>query len=100
MTTSDYEFLNGLQDMAKTFATNAKKKQETVHAEGRSGAGMVTVKLRGDYKVEDIVIDDSVWLMDDKNALRLLVMSAFNTALENLNAELTREMGGMLNIKL
>lgn len=100
MTTSDYEFLSEVQNMAKTFASNAKEKQEKIHAEGSSGAGMVKVRMRGDYKVEDITIEDTVWLMDDKDALRLLLVSAVNNALENLAAELSREMGGMLNFKL
>ena len=99
MTTNDYQFLSELQNMAATFANNAKKKQAGVHAEGSSGAGMVKVKINGEYKVEDITIEDSVWMMDDKNALRLLLISAVNNALENLNASLARELGGMINLK-
>ena len=99
MTTNDFQFFSELQNMAASFAGNAKKKQAEVHAEGSSGAGMITVRLRGDYKVEDITIEDSVWAMDDKNALRLLLISAMNNALENLNAELADKMASLVNIK-
>lgn len=99
MTTNDFQFISELQNMASTFASNAKKKTAAVHAEGSSGAGMVKVRMSGEYKVEDITIEDTVWMMDDKDALRLLIISAVNNALENLNAALSRELGGMFNLK-
>jgi len=51
--------------------------------EAKSGGGMVNVKANGKGEVIDIDIDDS--LMDDKDSLQILLISAVNEVLKAID---------------
>jgi len=52
--------------------------------EAKSGGGMVHVKANGKGEVIDIDIDDS--LMDDKDSLQILLISAVNEVLKAIDS--------------
>ena len=62
-----------------------------------SGGGMVEVTVNGKFEVIDIKIDDS--LLEDKESLQILLMSAVNDAikmaLEDKKSQALNMFGGM-----
>jgi hypothetical protein len=85
--------------------SEVQKKTEAMHAqssakvyEAKSGGGMVQVKANGRGDVIDIDIDDS--LLDDKDSLQILLISAVNEvhkAIESSKKEAALNMLGGLN---
>jgi DNA-binding YbaB/EbfC family protein len=68
-----------LQDMQK----NAQKIQEEAKSKvytAKSGGGLVSISINGESEVTDITIDDS--LLEDKESLQILLMSASNDAIK------------------
>ena len=68
-----------LQDMQK----NAQKMQEEAKGKiytAKSGGGLVSISIDGESEVTDITIDDS--LLEDKESLQILLMSATNDAIK------------------
>lgn len=63
-----------IKDQAKSLEEETEKTILTA----KSGGGMVSVSMNGKGEVVDIQIDDS--LMEDKESLQILLMSAFNDA--------------------
>ena len=61
--------------------------------EGSAAAGMVTVKATGKQQVTSISIDDS--LLDDKEMLEDLVLSAVNQALDKSRDAAAEKMQGL-----
>ncbi|GAB6074858.1 YbaB/EbfC family nucleoid-associated protein [Nautilia lithotrophica] len=62
-----------------------------------SGGGMVEVSVNGKFEVIDIKIDDS--LLEDKESLQILLMSAINDAIkmavEDKKSQALNMFGGM-----
>lgn len=46
----------------------------------KSGGGMVSVSINGNSQIVDVSIDDS--LLEDKESLQILLISAFNDAIK------------------
>jgi DNA-binding YbaB/EbfC family protein len=63
----------------------------------KSGGGLVEASVNGKFEVVDIKIDDS--LLEDKESLQILLMSAINDAIkmavEDKKAEALNMFGGM-----
>lgn len=53
--------------------------------EAKAGGGMVSVKINGNCEVLDISIDDE--LLEDKQSLQILLISAVNDAINLANEE-------------
>ncbi len=70
------EMLSKAQDNAKKLQEEAKNKTFSA----KSGGGMVKVSMNGAGEVIDLEIDDS--LLDDKESLQILLMSATNDVLK------------------
>jgi DNA-binding YbaB/EbfC family protein len=70
------ETLQEFQKNAQKIQEEARKKEFTA----KSGGGLVKVTLNGEGEVNDISIDDS--LMEDKESLQILLMSAINDAIK------------------
>ncbi len=66
------EMLELAQKQAKKMEEDANTKEFTT----KSGGGLVKVSLNGHGEVIDITIDDS--LLDDKESLQILLISAIN----------------------
>ncbi len=70
------DMLNQAQQNAEKLQEEAKSKTYTA----KSGGGMVKISMNGANEVVDISIDDS--LLDDKESLQILLMSATNDVLK------------------
>ena len=53
--------------------------------EAKAGGGMVSVKINGNCEILDISIDDE--LLEDKQSLQILLISAVNDAINLANEE-------------
>lgn len=69
------DMLNHAQEQAKQMQENAKSKEFTA----KSGGGMVKVTMNGANELIDLEIDNS--LLEDKESLQILLMSAVNDVL-------------------
>lgn len=88
-----------LQDMQK----NAQKMQEEAKGKiytAKSGGGLVSISIDGESEVTDITIDDS--LLEDKESLQILLMSATNDAIKMVEdskklaaTQMLQGMGGL-----
>lgn len=72
------EMLNNMQDTFKNMEN--QNKQTTLTA--KSGGGLISVSCNGNGELIDISIDDS--LLEDKESLQILLMSAINDLYKSL----------------
>ncbi len=72
-----------LGEMFSQIQSKAKELEEqggnTVFT-AKSGGGMVSVGINGNFEVVDITIDDAI--LEDKESLQILLISALNDALK------------------
>jgi len=87
------KMMEQLQEKAKALQEQAKNVEFTAKA----GGGMVTVTANGAGEVVDIMIDDA--LLEDKESLQILLISAMNDANkmaeDNKKSQAMGIMGGM-----
>ncbi len=89
-------------DMSKMFQQlqgkmeEMEQQQENVTLSAKSGGGMVEVKANGKGEIIDIDIDDS--LLEDKESLQILLISAINdinkSVEDNKKSQAMNMMGG------
>lgn len=76
-----------------------QSKLEELRASGSAGAGMVEVTINGKMEVQSIHIAEEVVVPSDISTLEVLVASAFNAAVkeiqDRLKSEATSLAGGM-----
>lgn len=75
------QMLSQAQQKANEFEENLAKKE----FESKSGGGLISVKINGKSEILDICIDDS--LLEDKDSLQILLISAINDAIKLVNDE-------------
>lgn len=87
------KMIEEMQGKAKEIQEQAKKVQFTAKA----GGGLVELTANGAGEVIDLIIDDS--LLEDKESLQILLISAMNEANtmaeENKKSQAMGMMGGM-----
>ena len=87
------EMMTQMQDKAKEMQDQAKHIEFTAKA----GGGLIEVTANGTGEVIDLNIDDS--MLDDKNLLQLLLISAMNDVTkmieDNKKSQAMGMMGGM-----
>lgn len=70
-------------EMLQEVQKNAQKMQEEARSRSftaKSGGGLVSVTINGEGEINDISIDDS--LLEDKESLQILLISATNDAIK------------------
>ena len=78
------------QELAKTLGDlqeklqNAQNANKEITLNAKSGGGLVSVSANGEGEIIDINIDDS--LLEDKESLQILLMSALNDVLKSVEA--------------
>ena len=78
------------KDLAKTLGDLQEKFQSAQEASkevvlsAKSGGGLVSVSANGEGEIIDISIDDS--LLEDKESLQILLMSALNDVLKSVES--------------
>jgi hypothetical protein len=89
--------MGNLGEMFSEMQKKAQAMQEESAAkiyEAKSGGGMVHVKANGKGEIIDIDIDDS--LLEDKEALQILLISAINEVYKTIEEGKKAEAMGML----
>jgi len=78
-------------------AKELEERNESIELTAKSGGGLVKVTANGKGEIIDIEIDDS--LLEDKEALQILLISALNDVLkmveDNKKSAALNMMGGM-----
>ena len=100
-----FEGLGNMGDLGKMLEEVQKKareleeKAESVELTAKSGGGLVKVTANGKGEIIDIEIDDS--LLEDKEALQILLISAVNDVLkmveDNKKSAAMSVLGGGFN---
>ncbi|PAF47688.1 nucleoid-associated protein, YbaB/EbfC family [Helicobacter sp. 12S02232-10] len=90
------QFGNLFGNMQKEFSNLEEKAKETIIT-AKSGGGLVSVSINGAGELVDIVIDDG--LLQDKESLQILLISAINDAYksveENKKSMAFQMLGGL-----
>lgn len=73
------ELLNKAKEQAKEF----EEKLSSREFSASSGGGLVKVSANGNGEIIDVAIDDS--LLDDKESLQILLISAINEVINTVN---------------
>lgn len=90
--------LNEIMSQAQAMAEKAKVDNEGKIFTSKSGGGMVEISINGNNEVIDLQLDDS--LLDDKDSLQILLISAINDCLhqaDNNRKMMAMNMMGGLN---
>ncbi len=92
----DMSKLGGMIEEAQKKAKEMEEKSSSLSFTAKSGGGMVSATVSGKFEVLDVSIDDS--LLEDKESLQILLMSALNdaikSAVENQKNEAMSMLGG------
>ena len=80
-----------LQEKAKQIQEESEKKVFTA----QSGGGLIKVRANGKGEIIDIEIDDS--LLEDKEALQILLMSAINDVLKMVEEDKKSQALNLMN---
>lgn len=87
------EMLGSFQEKAKELEEQSKNKIYV----SKSGGGLVSVSINGAGEIVDLSIDSS--LLEDKESLQILLISAINEAYHNVNegkkSEALNMLGGL-----
>lgn len=89
--------MNALSGMMDQLSQQAKASQEEANKKimtSKSGGGMVSVSANGSGEIVDLSIDDS--LMEDKESLQILLISALNDLIKNIEEEKKHQALSML----
>lgn len=100
----DFDF-SKMGDMLAQAQQKAKEFEDESAAKifgAKSGGGLVSVQVNGSYEIIDISIDDS--LLEDKESMQILLISAINDALKSATddkkAMASRMLGGFGGLNL
>lgn len=66
-------------------------------SDGSSGGGMVKVKINGNFELKFLEIDNSLFIMKDKNFLQDMIVAAINDGIKNSKLLISEEMKGIVN---
>jgi DNA-binding YbaB/EbfC family protein len=90
-----FDHLN-LNDFFQKFQEQIQEQDNKIYT-AKSGGGLVEASVNGKFEVVDIKIDDS--LLEDKESLQILLMSAINDAIkmavDDKKAQALNMFGGM-----
>ena len=88
------------QELAKTLGnlqeklSDAQEKSKNLTFNAKSGGGLINVTANGDGEIIDITIDDS--LLEDKESLQILLISAINDVFKSVEYKKKNMAMGML----
>lgn len=90
----DFSKLGAAFEEAQKKAKELEEKSSNLSFTAKSGGGLVSVTVNGKFEVLDITIDDS--LLEDKESMQILLMSAFNDAIKSAVENQKRDAMSML----
>ena len=81
---------------AKAKAEEMKKRLETVMVTGESYQGEVKVTANGNRKITDILINESILRVREKQEIEQMILTAVNNALEQADQVMAAEMKAIM----
>ncbi|MCR4941437.1 MAG: YbaB/EbfC family nucleoid-associated protein [Campylobacter sp.] len=98
----DFSKMGEMLAQAQQKAQELQEASEAKEFGAKSGGGLVSVKANGKGEILDISIDDS--LLEDKESMQILLISAINDVLKMVNDDkqtmAANLMGGLGDFKL
>jgi DNA-binding YbaB/EbfC family protein len=85
-----FEMLKNIQNM-QGLQQDIQNKLSQLRCTGTSGAGMVEITINGKMEVQSIHIDEDIIDPKDAKTLELLVASAFNAAIAEVQEIIKKE---------
>ena len=85
-----------MMKQAQQMQDRLQKQMAEMRVEATAGGGMVTVVINGAKQVLSITIDPEAVSKDDVEMLQDLILAAINDAQRKAEAELQKQMGGMM----
>jgi len=93
----DMSKMGQMMEELQSKAKEMEEQQKLVTMTAKAGGGMIEVIANGGGEIIDITIDDSI--LDDKESLQILLISAMNDVLkmveDNKKSQAMGMMGGM-----
>ena len=94
----DMSKMGAMMEELQSKAKEMEEQSKNVTLTAKAGGGMVTVTANGANEIIDISIDDSI--MEDKESLQILLISAINDVVkmveDNKKAQAMNNLGGMM----
>jgi DNA-binding YbaB/EbfC family protein len=85
-----------MMKQAQQMQDRLQKQMADLRVEATAGGGMVTVVMNGAKQVLSLKIDPEAVSKDDVEMLQDLILAAINDAQRKAEAELQKQMGGMM----
>ena len=93
----DMSKMGQMMEELQSKAKEMEEQQKLVTMTAKAGGGMIEVTANGSGEIIDMTIDDSI--LDDKESLQILLISAMNDVLkmveDNKKSQTMGMMGGM-----
>jgi hypothetical protein len=93
----DMSKMGQMMEELQSKAKEMEEKQKAITMTAKAGGGMIEVTANGAGEIIDMTIDDSI--LDDKESLQILLISAMNDVLkmveDNKKSQAMNMMGGM-----
>ena len=88
--------INQMMKQAQQMQERLQKQMADLRVEATAGGGMVTVAMNGAKQVLSLKIDPEAVSKDDVEMLQDLILAAINDAQRKADAELQKQMGGLM----
>jgi DNA-binding YbaB/EbfC family protein len=85
-----------MMKQAQQMQDRLQKQMAELRVEATAGGGMVTVTMNGAKQVLSLKIDPEAVSKDDVEMLQDLILAAINDAQRKAEAELQKQMGGLM----
>ena len=88
--------MNSMMKQAQKMQEEMGKQMKSMTVDASSGGGAVTVKMRGDFEVIELVISPDLVKDGDVEMIQDLTLAAVNEARRKVEESLKGKLGGML----
>ena len=88
--------LNSMMQQAREMQEQMGREMKELKVDASAGGGAVTVKMRGDFEVIELVISPDLVKDGDTEMIQDLAVAALNEARRKVEESLKGKLGGML----
>ncbi|MEZ5307897.1 MAG: YbaB/EbfC family nucleoid-associated protein [Pyrinomonadaceae bacterium] len=88
--------LNSMMQQAKEMQEQMSREMKEMVVDASAGGGAVSVKMRGDFEVVELVISPDLVADGDTEMIQDLAVAALNEARRKVEESLKGKLGGML----
>ena len=87
--------IQSMMKQAQQMQEKLQKQMAEMRIEATAGGGMVTVVINGAKEIQSLKIDPEAVSKEDVEMLQDLILAAINDAQRKVDAEMSKQMGGM-----